>query len=100
MMMVNPAITLNESRAPVVSVAITAYNSAKWLPRALDGVLNQRTDFPIEIVIGDDCSSDETVNIARSYRARHPNLFKILERPKNVGIQRNYYETFERFNGS
>jgi len=84
---------------PVASVAITAYNSAKWLPRALDGVLNQRTNFPIEIVIGDDCSPDETLNIARSYRERHPNLIRILERPKNIGIQRNYYETFESCSG-
>jgi glycosyltransferase involved in cell wall biosynthesis len=90
---------LSGGPTPVVSVAITAYNSAKWLPRALDGVLNQRTNFPIEVVIGDDCSPDETVDVARSYKERHPNLIKILERPANIGIQRNYYETFEHCSG-
>jgi len=36
---------------------------------------------------------------ALSYRERHPNLIKILERPVNIGIQRNYYETFEHCSG-
>jgi glycosyltransferase involved in cell wall biosynthesis len=84
---------------PVVSVAITAFNSANWLPRALDSVLAQRTNFPIEIVVGDDCSQDTTVEVARSYRERHPNVVTVLERNKNVGIQRNYYETFEACRG-
>ena len=86
---------------PVVSVAITAFNSAKLAPpRALDGVLMcNETKFPIEIVLGDDCSQDATIDVARSYRERHPGLIKILERPVNIGIQRNYYETFEHCSG-
>jgi glycosyltransferase involved in cell wall biosynthesis len=81
---------------PLVSVAITAYNSEEWLTRALDSVHQQRTDFPIEIVIADDCSQDSTLRIARSYREQHPGLIRVLERSRNLGIQRNYYETFEQ----
>jgi glycosyltransferase involved in cell wall biosynthesis len=84
---------------PLVSVAITAFNSAEWLPRALDSVLKQQTNFPIEIVVGDDCSRDNTVEIARSYRERYPEVVRVLERDKNLGIQRNYYETFEQCRG-
>jgi glycosyltransferase involved in cell wall biosynthesis len=87
------------SPTPMVSVAITAFNSADWLARALDSVLEQRTNFPIEIVIGDDCSQDATVRIAHAYRERNPDVIKVLERTKNAGIQRNYYETFERCQG-
>jgi len=79
---------------PVVSVAITTYNSEKWLPRALDSVLAQRTSFPIEIVIGDDGSQDATIRVAASYRDQGGTTIRILQRPENVGIQRNYYETF------
>jgi len=75
---------------PLVSVAITTYNSEKWLPRALHSVLEQRTDFPMEIVISDDCSTDSTVSVALHYRDRYPNLVRVLERSKNVGIMRNY----------
>jgi glycosyltransferase involved in cell wall biosynthesis len=85
--------------ATLVSVAITAYNSEEWLARALDSVLQQRTDFPIEIVIADDCSQDSTLRIAGSYREQHPGLIRVLERSRNLGIQRNYYETFEQCRG-
>jgi glycosyltransferase involved in cell wall biosynthesis len=84
---------------PLVSVSITAYNSANWLPRALDSVLKQRMAFPIEIIIGDDCSQDETVRIAHSYRERYPDIIRVFERAENVGIQRNYFETLSKCQG-
>jgi glycosyltransferase involved in cell wall biosynthesis len=89
----------DSSRTPLVSVAITAFNSADWLPRALESVLKQQTSFPIEIVIGDDCSQDATVSVAHSFRERHPDVIRVCERSKNVGMQRNYYETFEQCRG-
>jgi glycosyltransferase involved in cell wall biosynthesis len=85
--------------APLVSVAITSFNSEKWLARAIDSVLLQQTGFPIEIVIGDDCSKDGTAAVARSYRDRNRRLIRVLERPENVGMQRNFYETFEQCRG-
>jgi len=85
--------------APIVSVAITAYNSAAWLPRSIESALAQRTDFPVEIVVGDDCSSDSTVAVARSYQQHHPGRIRVIERTANVGIQRNYFETFEQCRG-
>jgi glycosyltransferase involved in cell wall biosynthesis len=84
---------------PLVSVSVTAFNSEKWLARALDSVLMQRTSFPIEIVVGDDCSRDGTVAVANAYRERNPELIRVLERSANVGMQRNYYETFEQCRG-
>jgi glycosyltransferase involved in cell wall biosynthesis len=85
--------------APLVSVSITAFNSEKWLPRALDSVLRQRTDFPLEIVIADDCSHDSTLRIAHSYRERHPSVVRVLERSRNLGIQRNTCETLNQCRG-
>jgi glycosyltransferase involved in cell wall biosynthesis len=78
---------------PLVSVAITAFNSEKWLARAIDSVLLQRTDFELEIVIADDFSSDGTAAVACAYRDRHPGRIRIL------GMQRNYYEMFEECRG-
>ena len=85
--------------APLVSVSITSFNSEKWLPKALDSVLLQQTSFPIEVVIGDDCSADGTIAVARSYQERNPQLIRVLERSKNLGMQHNYYETFEQCRG-
>ena len=84
---------------PTVSVSITAFNAEQWLPRALESVLRQRIDFPIEIVIADDCSQDSTLRIARSYREQHPDVVRVLERRKNLGVQRNTYETLNECRG-
>ena len=84
---------------PLLSVSITAFNSEKWLSRALDSALLQQTSFPIEIVVADDCSTDGTVAIAHSYRQQYPHLVRVLERSQNVGMQRNFYETFEQCRG-
>jgi len=97
--MVSPELNSAPPQTPVVSVAITAFNAENWLSRALDSVLEQQTSFPIEIVIGDDCSQDASVSIAHSYRERYPDMIRVLERTKNIGIQRNYYEIFEKCRG-
>jgi glycosyltransferase involved in cell wall biosynthesis len=84
---------------PIVSVAMTSYNSASQLRRSFDSILAQIAKFPIEIVLGDDCSNDTTIEIARSYQQKYPRVVTILARPKNIGIQRNYYDTFENCHG-
>jgi glycosyltransferase involved in cell wall biosynthesis len=84
---------------PLVSVSITSFNSEKWLARALDSVLAQRIDFPIEIVVGDDCSQDSSLMIAHAYRERHPNIIRVIAQNKNLGIQSNTFETFGECRG-
>src|SRR5258708_27848610 len=84
---------------PLVSVVITTFNLERWLSRALDSVCTQITDFPFEIVIGDDASTDGTLEVARSYRERYPDVIRILERSKNAGMCRNCYDAFEHCRG-
>ena len=75
---------------PLVSVIVMAYNHAEYLESAIDGVLSQKVDFPIEILIGEDCSADGTREIAQRYQLLHPKLIKIITAHRNVGIQRNW----------
>ena len=84
---------------PVVSVAITSYNSEQWLGRAVGSVLEQRTDFAVEILIADDCSKDGTVALARTYEERYPHIVRVVARSVNLGTQRNYYDAFEQCSG-
>jgi hypothetical protein len=56
----------------MVSVVITAFNHADYIGEALDGVLMQRADFPVEILVGDDGSTDGTREIIAAYARRHP----------------------------
>ncbi|MBW4986227.1 glycosyltransferase, partial [Mameliella sp. CS4] len=55
-----------------VSVIVTAYNHAADIGRCLDAVLGQRGLFRLQVVIGDDKSTDGTAEIVERYRARDP----------------------------
>jgi glycosyltransferase involved in cell wall biosynthesis len=79
---------------PLVSVAITAYKAEHTLPHAIESVLAQRITFPIEIIVSDDCSPDGVGSIARAYQQKYPEIVRLLERGRNVGMQLNYCETF------
>lgn len=84
---------------PLVSVAVTAFHSERWLPRAIDSVLQQQTAFAFEIVIGDDCSTDGTVDVMLAYQEQFPEIISALERSTRLGMQRNYFDTFEHCRG-
>lgn len=68
-----------------VSVCCTTYNHEKYIAQAIEGFLLQKTDFKIEILIGEDYSTDNTRNIIHSYQNKHPNRIKIISDVKNVG---------------
>ncbi len=79
---------------PKLSVVLITYNHEPYLREALDGILMQETDFPYEIVVGEDCSTDHTRDILREYDREHPGLFRLIFREKNLGRPTlNVYET-------
>lgn len=71
-------------RHPVVSVHMMAYNHAKYIARAIEGVVMQETDFEYELVIGEDCSKDDTRKICFEYQKRHPEKIRVLWHHENV----------------
>lgn len=76
-----------------------AYNHAEFIAKALDSVLMQQASFDYEIVIGDDCSTDGTVEIIEEYQRRWPERVRPLIREKNLGMQKNAKEVFEACTG-
>lgn len=66
-----------------------AYNHERYIAQALDSALAQRTDFAYEIVIGEDCSTDNTRAIAIEYAKRFPDKIRLLAHEKNLGIWDN-----------
>lgn len=78
--------------SPLVSVAVITYNHAPFIRECLDGVLMQKTDFSFEVVIGEDCSTDNTREIIQEYVEKYPGLIKPVFHDKNVGGARNAYE--------
>ena len=73
-----------ERKDPLVSIVCDTYNHAPYIRRALDGFLSQETDFPFEIVVHDDASTDETADIIREYESARPDLFRCVYRTENI----------------
>lgn len=87
--------------APKVSVAMITYNHARYIAQAVESVLAQRTSFPYEIVIGDDCSTDGTGEILVSLQARFPDKIRLIRHPVNLGLlgKKNLVATFAECRG-
>ncbi len=68
---------------PVVSVLCHAYNQRAYIEEALAGILCQRTDFPFEVILRDDASTDGTREVLQACAARYPRLVRLVLEPEN-----------------
>ncbi|WP_455497025.1 glycosyltransferase [Coprobacter sp.] len=82
-----------------VSVCMITYNHAKYIKMAIEGILMQQTDFLIELVIGEDCSTDETRDICLEYQNKYPEIIKLNLPESNLGIKNNLLKTIELSKG-
>ena len=74
---------------PVVSVLMVTYNHEQYIAEAIEGVLQQETDFPFELIIGEDCSTDSTREIVRRYQKESPGVIRIIASERNTGLREN-----------
>lgn len=72
----------SSGRGPLVSVCILTYQHARFIGRALEGALAQKTDFDYEVLIGEDESTDGTREVCREWARRHPEKIRLFERSR------------------
>ena len=84
---------------PKVSVVSITYNHGAYIRDALDGFVAQKTDFPIEIIVADDASTDATPTIIQEYANRYPQLFRSILRSENLGIHANLTDALSAARG-
>lgn len=89
----------NVEEIPIVSVHMISYKHERFIAQAIEGVLMQQTDFPIELIISDDCSPDGTMDIILEYAAKYPTIVKPIIRERNLGSMRNFSDTFKYCKG-
>ncbi len=69
---------MDTKNTPLLSVIVVTYNHANYIGQCLDGILMQQTNFPFEIILGEDESSDGTREICQEYAERFPQNIKLL----------------------
>jgi glycosyltransferase involved in cell wall biosynthesis len=85
-----------DSYIPLVSICCITYNHSNYIEQCLDGFLMQKTSFPFEIIIHDDCSTDGTTEIIKKYVDKYPKIFVTFYEDENQyskgvrGIYVNY----------
>lgn len=82
-----------DKKTPLVSISMVTYHAEAFISDAIEGVLRQSIDFPIELVIGDDASTDQTRHICETYAAQYPNIVRLVPSATNMGIAANTART-------
>ena len=84
---------------PLVSICMTTYNHERYIAQAIESVLAQQTTFAVEVVVGEDCSADNTLKICREYEAQYPDRVRVVTSDSNIGMHANYRRTIEACRG-
>ncbi|OEU64149.1 MAG: hypothetical protein BBJ57_10360 [Desulfobacterales bacterium PC51MH44] len=87
------------SKNPLVSIKMITYNHELYIAQAIEGVVKQKTEYPFELIIGEDCSTDGTMEIVLEYQKKFPDIIRVITAEKNVGMSKNGYRTTKACRG-
>lgn len=76
---------LVDDRDPLVSVVVTVYNHERFIRRCLEGIAMQQTEYPFEVLIGEDCSPDGSRAVLQEMQKTLPSNFRFFYREHNMG---------------
>ena len=85
--------SVHEQTAPVLSVVVLCCRQGKYVGPCLQSVLDQKIDVPFEVIVGDDHSSDNSLEVIESFRSRYPDVIRVVVQEKNVGFSGNFADT-------
>ena len=84
---------------PLVSVCMITFNHESYIREAIEGVLMQKINFTIELIIGEDCSTDNTRKIVKEYEALYPEIIVAQYPETNRGMMRNFTSVLQSARG-
>lgn len=82
-----------------VSAMILTYNHERFIAEAIEGFLMQRTSFPCELVIIDDCSTDGTRDVIRRYWERCRDRIRVILNRHNIGPRASIVRAYTACSG-
>jgi glycosyltransferase involved in cell wall biosynthesis len=82
-----------------ISVIVPTYNHGKYITQCLESILCQKGDFQMEVIIGDDCSTDDTRLTATQFQSKYPGIFFLLPPKTNIGVTKNLKRCLDACSG-
>ena len=86
-------------KKPKVSVCVITYNQEKYIRQCLQSIVDQKTNFAFEVIVGDDCSNDGTSQIVLEFSEKYPDIIIPILNEKKIGGTQNYVSTHLRARG-
>ncbi len=83
----------------MISIGVMSYNQEKYVRQTMDCILAQQCPYPIEIIIGDDASTDKTRAVLEEYQEKYPHIIRLLPKAPNKGVLRNYADVVKACSG-
>jgi len=77
----------------ILTIFTPTYNHEKYIGECLENIVKQKTNFKYQVIVSDDCSTDNTREIIKKYEKKYPDIIKPIYREKNIGAMNNFIET-------
>ena len=74
----------------LISVIIPSYNRADTVGQTIDSIISQVVDADVEVVVGDDCSTDNVREVLEQYQKKYPDVIRLFFREQNMGLGANW----------
>lgn len=74
----------------MISVLMPTYNHERYISESITSFIKQKTSFPIELIINDDCSRDNTYKIALEFQSKYPDKIRVFKQEYNQGLLASY----------
>lgn len=84
---------------PLVTVLMLAYNHESTIVQAIESIVEQSCKFSFELLIGEDCSTDKTLEICKQYQEKYSQIIRLITSDKNVGMHKNFARLWHRARG-
>lgn len=84
---------------PTVDIILCCYNQERYIEKAVQSIVSQKTEAGVRVIVADDCSTDGTLEIIRQYEQKSSFPFTYLKGEGNVGFHANYKRAFAACEG-
>ncbi len=78
-----------------LTIIIPSYNRGKYIKECLDSIFMQKTSYSFHLIIPDDHSTDDSIEIIKEYQAKYPNKITLLESNVNQKLYKNVLRAYE-----